>query len=100
MDRRDYQQLQYQIVQAYKIGTSSEAKITDNNTRYVSVTRKGMIGKIYHVRFQVEEVNQLGRTSRKYFVHATLKSGVQGNAQPLQIIDPLPFPDEKEFPMR
>ena len=100
MDRRDYHQLQEQIVAAYKHGTSSAPKITDNNTRYVSVLRKGMIGKVYHIRFKVEEVNNLGRVSRLYFVHATLRSGLQGNAQPLYIIDPLPFPDEKEFPLR
>jgi hypothetical protein len=100
MDRRDYNQLQEQIVKAYKSGTSSAPKITDNNTRYVSMQRKGMIGNVYHIRFKVEEVNNLGRVSRLYFVHATLRSGLQGNAQPLYIIDPLPFPDEKEFPLR
>ncbi len=100
MDRQDYEQLQWQIVQAYKSGISAAPKIIDNNTRHVGLVRKGMIGNVYHIRFKVQEVNGQGRVVRLYFVHATLKSGVQGNNQPLQIIDPLPFPNEKEFPLR
>lgn len=100
MEKQDFFQLQRQLVRAYQTGLSAEPKIIDNNTRHVAVTRKDMIGNVYHIRFKVQEVNNSGRVVRLYFVHATLRSGSQGSGQSIQIIDPLPFPDERAFPTR
>ncbi len=74
LELRDYEQLQRQIVRAYQTGLSAEPKLIDQNTRHVAALRKGMIGNVYHIRFQVQEVNSNGRVVRLYFVHATLKS--------------------------
>jgi hypothetical protein len=57
MERQDYEQLQWQIAQAYRSGISAVPKIIDNNTRHVGLVRKGMIGGVYHIRFKVQEVN-------------------------------------------
>lgn len=96
--QRDMVQLERQMNKAYNGGLSSEAKVVDSNTRYVSVTKRGMIGKEYHVRFRVQEVTSAGRFAKGYYVHAIPQSAASEGGQALRLTPPILFPGESELP--